>query len=66
MKKTLQFATKENADVIISMTDQETEFKSSILGNYIHQLINNSKIPVFCLQPEVSDMAEGGTAGLPF
>ena len=66
VKKTLQFAKKENADIIISMTDQDSEFKSILLGNYIHQLINNSKIPVLCLQPEVNDMIEGGTAGVPF
>lgn len=66
VKKTLQFASKEKADIIISMTDQETEFKSVILGNYIHQLINNSNIPVLCLQPEVSDMNEGSTPGVPF
>lgn len=66
VKKTLTFAKKVNADIIVSMTDQDTEFKSVLLGNYIHQLINNSKIPVLCLQPELSEMQAGGTAGVPF
>jgi nucleotide-binding universal stress UspA family protein len=66
VKKTIAFAKKVNADILISMTDQDTEFKSALLGNYIHQLINNSKIPVLCLQPELSEMSAGGTAGIPF
>lgn len=66
VKKTLSFSKKVNADIIISMTDQDSEFKSVLLGNYIHQLINNSKIPVLCLQPELSEMSAGGTAGVPF
>ena len=48
------------------MTDQDTEFKSSILSNYIHQLINNSKKPILCIKPEISEMTAGGTAGVPF
>lgn len=66
VKRTLQFSKKVNADVIISMTDQDTEFKSVLLGNYIHQLINNSKIPILCIKPEINEMIEGGTAGVPF
>ena len=66
VKKTLAFAKKVGADIIVSMTDQDTEFKSVLLGNYIHQLINNSKIPVLCLQPELSEISTSGTAGVPF
>lgn len=66
VKRTLQFSKKVNADVIISMTDQDTEFKSVLLGNYIHQLINNSKTPILCVKPEINEMIEGGTAGVPF
>lgn len=66
VKKTLAFAKKVGADIIVSMTDQDTEFKSVLLGNYIHQLINNSKIPVLCLQPELSEISTSGTAGIPF
>lgn len=66
VKRTLQFSKKVNADIIVSMTDQDTEFKSALLSNYIHQLINNSKIPVLCIKPEISEMSAGGTAGIPF
>lgn len=48
------------------MTDQDTEFKSVLLGNYIHQLINNSKTPILCIKPEINEMSAGGTAGVPF
>jgi len=66
VKKILQFAKKINADIIISMTDQDTEMKTILLNNYIHQLINHSKVPILCLKPEVNEMMEGGTAGIPF
>jgi nucleotide-binding universal stress UspA family protein len=52
VKRILMHSQKVNADVIISMTDQDTEFESEILGNYIHQLINNSTIPVLCVKPD--------------
>jgi len=66
VKKTLAHAKKVGGDIIISMTDQDTEFKSVLLGNYIHQLINNSKLPILCLKPELSDVEGGATAGVPF
>jgi nucleotide-binding universal stress UspA family protein len=53
-KKTLAYAKKVKADLIIAMTDQEAEFSSIILGNYIHQLTNHSKIPVLSIPPEVN------------
>lgn len=66
VKRTLSYAKNSSADIIISMTDQDSEFKSILLGNYIHQLINNSKIPVLCIKPEIGSMTEGGTTGVPF
>lgn len=66
VKKTLSHAKKVNGDIIISMTDQDTEFKSVLLSNYIHQLINNSKLPVLCLPPVLSQISSGGTTGIPF
>ena len=53
-KKTLAYAKKVKADLIIAMTDQEAEFSSIVLGNYIHQLTNYSKIPVLSVPPEVN------------
>jgi nucleotide-binding universal stress UspA family protein len=51
-RETLASAKKEKGDLIIAMTDQEAEFSRIILGTYIHQLINESKIPVLCIPPE--------------
>ncbi len=48
------------------MTDQDTEMKTILLNNYIHQLINHSKVPILCIKPEVNEMMEGGTTGIPF
>jgi len=53
-KKTLAYAKKVKADLIIAMTDQDSEFSSIVLGNYIHQLTNHSKIPVLSIPPEVN------------
>ena len=53
-KKTIAYAKKVKADLIVAMTDQQAEFSSIVLGNYIHQLTNESKIPVLCIPPEVN------------
>jgi nucleotide-binding universal stress UspA family protein len=66
VKNTILYSQKIKADIIISMTDQESEFNSFLLGNYIHRLVNNSKVPVLCLNPEIGELTEGETAGLPF
>jgi len=66
VKKTLQFAKKVGAEIIVSMTDQDGEFQFGVLNNFIHQLINNSKTPVLCIKPEISEMTESGTPGVPF
>ncbi len=53
-KATLAYADEIKADLIIAMTDQDAEFSSIVLGNYIHQLTNDSQIPVLCIPPEVN------------
>lgn len=58
LKSILKHTKKANADIIISMTDQNTENKSVLLGNYIHQLINNSEVPVLCIRPEEQAVLE--------
>jgi nucleotide-binding universal stress UspA family protein len=64
-KKTIEYAKKVKADLIIAMTDQNSEFSSIVLGNYIHQLTNDSKIPVLCIPPELRpDMMESTFGGL--
>jgi len=52
-EKTLEYAEKINADLIIIMSDEKVEFSNLILGTYAHQLINNSRIPVLSIPPEV-------------
>ncbi len=51
-KKTLSYAKKVKADLIITMTDQKTELSRAILSTYVHELINNAKIPVLSIPPE--------------
>jgi nucleotide-binding universal stress UspA family protein len=64
-KKTLAVAKKIKADLILSMTDQNAEFSSIVLGNYIHQLTNESKIPVLCIPPDLDpDMIADTFGGL--
>lgn len=53
VKSIVTYSKNINADIIIEMTDLGTEFESSVLGNYIHQLINNSTVPVLCIKPEL-------------
>ncbi len=62
-KKTLAYAKKVKADLIIAMTDQDAEFSSIVLGNYIHQLTNHSKIPVLSIPPEVNPQLISGAIG---
>ena len=50
--KTLAYAKKINADLIICMRDETTELSKWILGSYAHRLLNESKIPVLCIPPE--------------
>ncbi len=66
-KTTLDYAKKVKADLILSMTDQNAEFSSIVLGNYIHQLTNDSKIPVLCIPPELNpDLLSGAIGGLEY
>lgn len=52
-KQTLNYSRKIGADLIIAMSDQSAEFSRIVLGTYAHQLINDSKIPVLCIPPEI-------------
>lgn len=64
VKSTLTYAGKTKSDLIISMTDQDAEFSTQLLSNYIHELINTSEVPVLCLMPEVNDQLQAGGSGL--
>jgi len=66
-KKTIAFAKKVKADLIVAMTDQNAEFSSVVLGTYIHQLTNESKIPVLCIPPLLNpDMLSDAIGGLEY
>ena len=52
-EKTLEYAEKINADLIIIMSDEKSGLESLILGSYAHQLINHAKIPVLSIPPEL-------------
>lgn len=43
---TLEYANAENADLISIMTEQEESISNFLLGNYAHQMINKSHVPV--------------------
>lgn len=61
----LERAKQEKADMIVAMTDQNTEFSSIILGTYIHQIINEATVPVLCIPPQINeDNIESTLGGL--
>jgi len=43
---TIEYATKQKADLISVMTEQEKSISNVLLGSYAHQMINKSPIPV--------------------
>lgn len=43
---TIEYANKENADLISVMSEQEKSVSNILLGSYAHQMINKSAIPV--------------------
>lgn len=49
---TLEYANEQQADLIVIMTDQETNLNSLFLGTYAQQLLNQSKIPVLTVRPK--------------
>ncbi|MCF8302178.1 MAG: universal stress protein [Bacteroidales bacterium] len=51
-KQTIDYATASNSDMIMIMTNPDTNFTSFILGTYDEQIIfNTSQIPVMCINP---------------
>jgi len=51
-KQVLDYATAENADMILILTDPDKNFSSFFLGNYDEDIIfNASQIPVMCINP---------------
>ena len=52
---TLAYSKKIKADLIMTMTDQNTGISGLLLGNYVHQLLNEAKVPVMAIPPEIHD-----------
>lgn len=51
-KQVLDYATSENADMILIMTNPDKSLKSFLLGSYDEDIIfNPSQIPVMCINP---------------
>lgn len=51
-KQVVDYATANNADLIMIMTDPDQSFKRFILGSWDEQIIfNGSQIPVMCINP---------------
>jgi len=51
-KQVLDYATAENADMILIMTNPDKSLKSFLLGSYDEDIIfNTSQIPVMCINP---------------
>ena len=46
---TLEYARSVNADLISIMSDQEKSISNLLIGNYAHQMINKSDIPVLVI-----------------
>lgn len=51
-KQVIDYATSNNADLVMIMTDPDQSFKRFILGSWDEQIIfNGSQIPVMCINP---------------
>jgi nucleotide-binding universal stress UspA family protein len=51
-KQVIDFATADNADLIMIMTNPDKGFSSFLLGSYDEEIIfNTSQIPVMCINP---------------
>jgi nucleotide-binding universal stress UspA family protein len=48
---TIEYAKKVNANLIVIMTEQEKKVANFLLGNFAHQMIVNSPIPVLSVRP---------------
>ncbi|TND08108.1 MAG: UspA domain-containing protein [Bacteroidetes bacterium] len=51
--ETLRYAKRINADLIVTMTDHESELTGIFLGAFAKQIVNHSRIPVLSIKPHV-------------
>ncbi len=52
-EKTLNYGESVQADLIVIMADERAELSRLMHGTYAHQVIDNSKVPVLCIPPEL-------------
>jgi len=51
-QQVIEYATANNADMIMIMTNPDSSFKTFLLGSYDEEIIfNTSQIPVMCINP---------------
>jgi nucleotide-binding universal stress UspA family protein len=48
---TIEYAKKVNANLIVIMTEQEKKVANFLLGNFAHQMLDSSPIPVLSVRP---------------
>lgn len=58
---TVEYASKIGADLMVIMTDQDTELSGLFLGPYSQQVIHRSHIPVFAIRPRELYEAENAS-----
>jgi nucleotide-binding universal stress UspA family protein len=49
---TIEYAQKVNANLIVIMTEQEKKIANFLIGNFAHQMMSNSPIPVLSVRPQ--------------
>jgi nucleotide-binding universal stress UspA family protein len=49
---TIEYAARVNANLIIIMTEQEKKVANFLIGNFAHQMMNTSPIPVLSVRPK--------------
>ena len=49
----IAYAAKKDCDLIVIMTQNETNFTDLFIGTAAQEVINNSEIPVLCIRPMV-------------
>ncbi len=54
----IEYAKKIEADLIMIMTQQETDIKQFFIGSQAREIINYSDIPVLSVQPSIEDRIE--------
>lgn len=55
---TMNFAESKGGNLIVMMTEQESNLTGFLMGPFAQQVVNHSKIPVLSISPE--DLTDGG------